>query len=122
MASVANNQIDVRGCPASVRFTVDSADTWVAVLLDYAHKSGATRVAVNINGGGKLAHAETPGSTVASSDDYHPMPDGQSYYFDLDPASPVPLLQVAVDADGSAVAIHVTSSPLAHRWSCGCRR
>lgn len=109
MATISNNTIDIRGCPAVSRFTVPTADIWVAVLLHHAHEAGATRVAINIAGGGKLAHAAQAGG--AASGDYHALPDGQSYWFELDPNDRCPGLYLAVDTNSSAVSIHVTSGP-----------
>ena len=110
MAVVENNAVDVRGCPATARFEAAAADQWIEVLLDYAKWMGANRVAVQIAGGGKLAHAVIAGAAVDSSvggDDYHPLPDGLTYYMDFDRHQPLKLF-VAADNANSDVFVHVT--------------
>lgn len=118
MATIAENAIDLRGCPAIARFTVPSANTWVALLIDGSLEAGATRVAITVTGGGKLSTTGRPGAAVGASEDYQLLPDGLAYYFDLDPNGGTPHIRVAVDTDASDIHVHLTSSPL----RCGCRR
>ena len=116
MAIPANHRVAVHSQPMMTRYT--AADTaWYELVLAPAIAQGCNRVAIRVDGGGKLSHTVITGDAVASTDDYGTLPDGQWLAIDFEPDSRRPLrVFIAADTASSAVEVHTT-----RREVCRCR-
>lgn len=112
MATVSNNTVTLEATvPKFTRF-VPAATTWIEVDMTALHRqAGANRIAILIEGGGKITHAGvTKGDAPAAGDDYGIIPTNQWFYYDFDPASR-PTLFVSADNGSSSVCLHASHEP-----------